>query len=99
MSLSRRQSDSVYHWLLTLVILTAVAILPSGVAAEDCSDITQAAYGRDCTATEEMAYCQLNAMDAYDDCKAQGGFLNDAGCFITYTADFWACAPELLPGV
>ena len=47
--------------------------------------------GRPCTVTEELAYCMINAFTSFDDCKENGGFWNDLGCYNLYVADYYAC--------
>jgi hypothetical protein len=80
---------------VALLLGTALAILPNPAVAEDgnCSDTTP--DNRECTATEEFAYCLLDVFGEYADCLDEAGLLKKVGCGIEYELDTLTCMTDL----
>jgi hypothetical protein len=81
------------RWSLVMVpFALSLALVVSTSAQEEeqkCSDFN--VDGRQCTFTEELAFCIKNAMTSYDECKEGEGFVGKALCTVLYEADFYAC--------
>jgi hypothetical protein len=80
---------------VALLLGTALALVPNPAVAEDgnCSDTTPDI--RECTATEEFAYCLLDVYGEYVDCLNEAGLLKKVGCGIEYELDTLTCMTDL----
>lgn len=86
---------SLYVFALALVLALGAGARPVSAATTelDCSVV----LGRECSMTEELAFCVINAYFELQDCEENGGLVNDIGCYGEYLFDFYACFIEL-PG-
>ena len=76
-------------WSLVLVVLARA----SGVAAQDeCEVLDQYGEPRDCTWTEELAECNLDVLDSWEQCMENAdGWFDRIACEATGVADTAAC--------
>ncbi len=86
----RKVRWSMLGFALALALALAVGVSRASAATVPLYTCDRV-LGRACTVTEELAYCMLTAMNSFDDCKDNGGFLNDVGCYNLYVADYYAC--------
>jgi hypothetical protein len=82
------------RWVLAFAfaVIGALALNANQAAAAeaehlDCGTVLQ----RDCSVTEELAFCIINSFQNYDECKEHGGFWNDVGCYFEYVGEFYWC--------
>jgi hypothetical protein len=85
---SRRSFRTAVAWALVFLLFAH-----SGAASqEDCEVIAKDGETRECTFTEELADCALDAQDSWEQCMdAADGFLDRLGCEITTFVDNAAC--------
>src|SRR5688500_13700261 len=75
-------------WTLILMLLAHT----SAAAADDCTVEDKYGEPRDCTFTEELADCALDAADSLEQCQDDAdGYLDLAACGVTNIADNAAC--------
>ena len=95
MQITRRANSVMLAAMFGVVLTIALALSAAQARAQDsqetkkCSDYKE---GTPCTFMEEYGYCLTTAIESYEECKTQGGFLWDVGCTIAYEADYYACA-------
>ena len=90
--LRRRAQLRWWGSVFSLALILALAVGRASAEAPAPPKYTcDMELGRACTVTEELAFCVINAFESYDDCKENGGFWNDVGCYPLYAADFYAC--------
>ena len=85
------------RWVLAFAfgVIGALALNANRAAAAeadplDCGTVLQ----RQCSATEELAFCVINSYQDFDECTANGGFVHDVGCYIVYVGEFYGCFLE-----
>jgi hypothetical protein len=93
-----RTSGIVVSSLLggALLLRAALALAPRpAVAAEggQCSELTP--DNRECTATEELAYCLTDVFAEYADCLEEAGVLMKVGCGIEYELKTLKCLGDM----
>lgn len=80
---------------LGIVILAAVvaSMMPSPLPAQDggCIAVDRYDQPRQCTFLEEHGMCLVTALESYYQCKDEGGFFHDLGCYIAVQIDLFAC--------
>ena len=81
---------------VALLLGATLAIVPNPAVAEDgnCSGTTP--DNRECTATEEFAYCLLDVYAEYADCLNEAGPLKKVGCGLEYELDTLTCMTDLV---
>lgn len=93
MQITRRSNSAMLMTMFGVVIIIALALSARRAFAQDtqkCSDFTT--DNKPCTFMEEYGYCLTTAIESYEECKTQGGFLWDLACTVAYEADYYACA-------
>jgi hypothetical protein len=56
----------------------------------DCGIVLE----RECSPTEELAFCVINSYQEFEECTENGGFVHDVGCYIVYVGEFYGCFLE-----
>jgi hypothetical protein len=88
----RPRARTRWSFVLVPLVLSLALVVSRTSAQEDeqsCSDFN--VDGRQCTYTEELAFCVKNAITSYDECKEDEGLIGKVKCTLLYEADFYAC--------
>ena len=87
-------SSSLFVGVLLFGAALALAHRPALAAeAGQCSDTTP--DNRECSATEELAYCLFDVYGEYIDCLEEAGLLKKVGCGIEYELDTLKCLGDI----